>query len=429
MHVVVLNQFYWPSVAATAQLLTDLCEEIARHGHRVTVVATRGDYLGGEGDLPARERHNGVDIRRVRATSFGKGRMAGRMADYASFYALATAELFRVEEPDVYLCLSTPPLIALAGLSAARARGARFVYWCQDVYPDVAVALGALREGGVVARSLDDASRQVLERADAVIAIGENMAEVLEERGAERLVVIHNWADGQAIDPANAPPRERNGFRREVGARDDELLLLYAGNMGRAHEFGAVFHLIERMKDPALAGVRLVFVGDGARRQALVDVAARAGVLDGAVRFLPYQPRERLGEMLCAADAHLICLEPKASGLVVPSKLYGAMASGRPVLLTGPEECETARILRETHSGVQIPADAGEALVNALIALRDEGEARRAQGTRAREAFLVHFARRHATAAFLDVLERGVDGAERARGDGRAAWSPSASPS
>lgn len=433
MHVVVLNQFYWPSVAATAQLLTDLCEEVARQGHRVTVIATRGDYLGAEQELPSRERHNGVDIRRVRATSFGKGQTAGRLADYASFYALASAELFLVDEPDVYLCLSTPPLIALAALSAARARHARFVYWCQDVYPDVAVALGALREDGVVARALDDASRQVLERADAVVAIGENMAAILRERGATRLAVIHNWADGDAINPDKAPPREDNPFRREVGAGDDELLVLYAGNMGRAHEFTAVFEVLERMREPELEKLRLVFVGDGARRQALLDAAQRAGVLGVSVHFLPYQPRARLGEMLCAADAHLICLEPKASGLVVPSKLYGAMASGRAVLLTGPEDCEPTRILQETGAGQRIPSDAGQALVNALIALRDQAGLRRAQGKSARAAFLARFERRRATAAFLGVLERGTirAGVEHAGGhrEERAPWSRSPSPS
>jgi glycosyltransferase involved in cell wall biosynthesis len=428
VHLVVLNQFYWPSVAATAQLLTDLCEHAARAGHRVTVVASQGDYVGDGERMPAREVHEGVEIRRVAATSFGKGQTLGRLADYASFYALAEAELLRVGSPDVFLCLSTPPLIALGGLAAARARRARFVYWCQDVYPDVAVALGAIEEGGLVARALDDASRQVLERADAVVAIGERMAEVLSGRGAERLEVIHNWADGAQIDPTRGPARETNPFRREAGVSPNETLVLYAGNMGRAHEFGAAYEAIRWMATPAAAGLRLVFVGEGARKAGLEQAARDAGALGERVSFLPYQPRERLGEMLTAADAHLICLDPAASGLVVPSKLYGALASGRPTVLAGPRDSETATILESAQAGTRVDALDGSGLVNVFVQLRDEADARQRTGARAREVFEARFDAAAACSRFLSVLESGRAGPE-VRRSGQEAWSPSVLPS
>jgi glycosyltransferase involved in cell wall biosynthesis len=429
MHLVVLNQFYWPSIAATAQLLTDLCEAVAARGHEVTVVCGQGDYLGGE-RLAGREERNGVRILRVPATGFGKGTLPGRLSDYASFYALASAELMRVPAPDVVMAMSTPPLIALAGLTAARARRARFVYWCQDVYPDVAVALGAIREGGGIARALDDASRQVLERADAIVAIGEEMARVLAERGAERIEVIHNWADGRAIDPGADGP-ERDEVRRELGADRDDLLVLYAGNMGRAHDFRAVEAVMSQLAQPALERIRLGFVGDGARKPELVAAAEQAGVLGSQVEFLPYQPRERLGTLLCAADAHLICLDPAAAGLVVPSKLYGTMASGRPTLLLGPSASEPAEILRRVGAGERIDPDDQPGLVNAFRRLIDEPERRQVQGDRARQGFLAGFDKRAATTRFVEVLERGQTGRGGAKTpptETAGTWSRSASP-
>jgi glycosyltransferase involved in cell wall biosynthesis len=416
MHILVLNQFYWPSVAATAQLSADLCAALVQAGHSVTALASQGDYVGGADRLPAHAEHDGVQIRRLPATSFGKnpidlpvlrkaGSVPGRLADYASFYGLATAATLAAKA-DVYLCLSTPPLIALAALQAARLRkGARFVYWCQDVYPDMAVALGWLQAESPAARALGLASRRILKGADKVVAIGDRMAAVLAERGAHDPVVIHNWSDGTAIDPALAPTKADNRYRKLAGASPEDVLVVYAGNMGLAHDFSGLLHLLGAVGDtPAAARLRFLFVGEGARKADLEAAMAKAPNLRAT--FLPYQPREALPEMLCAADVHVVTMADEAAGLMVPSKLYGALAAGRAVLLAGPGGTEADDILRNLSCGVRVNAADGAGLTQALVALVADDDGRARMGQRAREGFMATFDRQNACDRFVAEVER-----------------------
>ena len=411
MHILVLNQFYWPSVAATAQLSADLCAALVAAGHRVTALASQGDYVGGGERLPARAEHDGVQIRRLPAASFGKGTLAARLTDYASFYGLAAAATLSTAA-DVYLCLSTPPLIALAGLQAARMRrGARFVYWCQDVYPDMAVALGLLKADSAAARLLAAASARTLRGADRVVAIGDRMAAVLAERGARDPVVIHNWSDGGAIDPARAPAKADNRYRALAGAGPEDVLVVYAGNMGLAHDFSGLVHLLRAVGGtPAAARLRFLFVGEGARKRDLEAAVAQATAGQGdatglKATFLPYQPREALPDLLCAADVHVVTMADEAAGLMVPSKLYGAMAAGRAVLLAGPGGTEADDILRGLDCGRRVDAADGPGLLRALEALVADDAGREAMGARARTGFMATFDRAQACARFVAEVE------------------------
>ena len=145
--ILLINQFYWPDRAATAQLLTDLAEDLAAAGHEVTVLAGRGAYaLEGRVRLKRQERRRGVEVRRLWCTSFGRGQLLGRAADYSSFLLSASLAAVAGKRFDVAVCLSTPPFLALVGL-IARVRGSVLVYKVEDLYPDVAIALGVMRRG------------------------------------------------------------------------------------------------------------------------------------------------------------------------------------------------------------------------------------------------------------------------------------------
>src|SRR6266568_2018861 len=174
MKLLVLNQFFHPDRSATSQLATDLAVDLAESGLEVTALASRGTYLGGT-SLPPRDRHAGVEIVRVAATSLGKASILHRAVDYASFYVSAAAKLALLPRHDVVLALTTPPLIAAAALIPRATRGTRLVYWVQDLYPEIAVAFGALRPRSLSAWAMSAVSRAVLRRADAVVALGEEM--------------------------------------------------------------------------------------------------------------------------------------------------------------------------------------------------------------------------------------------------------------
>ena len=395
MKVLLLNQFFHPDLSATAQIETDLAEDLAAAGLEVTALATRGSYLGG-GALPARDQHQGVAIRRLWATSLGKKTLLHRALDYGSFYASAALATATMPRQDVVVALTTPPLIAAAGMVARTLRGSRLVYWVQDLYPEVAVAFGVMRARSPAARIMGAVSRAVLSRADAVVALGEAMRERCIAAGArpDRTSVIPNWADGAAVRPV---PHQENPLRPEL-ARGARCLVMYSGNIGRGHDVVTLVEAARRLRHRG--DIAFLFQGDGARRG---DVERAAAELPNLL-LARYQPRERLAASLSAGDLHLVSLDPPLGGLLEPSKLYGIMAAGRPALFVGPAESEVARTVEREGCGAAFRNGDAEGLAGAIAGLADDPGRREEMGRRAREALLARYDRRVATACFRDLV-------------------------
>ena len=395
MKILLLNQFFPPDLAPTGQMAADLAEDLVAAGHSVSVLASRGSYLGGERQ-PARSTWKGVEVFRGAATSLGKKTLVYRALDYASFYASAGLALSRMDPPDVVVAMTTPPLIAAAGLAATR-RGSKLVSWVQDLYPEIAVAFGALRDGSPAARAMAALSRKVMGASANVVVLGEAMKEKAVQAGAapERVAIIPNWADGEVIRPV---PNESNRLRDDL-ARGARFVVLYSGNIGRAHDVSTVVQAAKLLADrPDIA---FVFQGDGAKRAELV-LGTRA--LPN-VRFVPYQLREKLSESLSAADLHLITLAPNVVGLLEPSKLYGVMAAGRPSVYVGPGRSEVARTIQAEKIGACVENGNAAGLVDAIVTRAAEPSRCREEGEKARTAFDREYSRPRRTAQFARLLE------------------------
>lgn len=407
MKVLLLNQFFHPDLSATSQIATDLAIDLAASGMEVTALASRGSYLGGAAALAPRDRHAGVDIVRVRATSLGKRTLVHRAIDYASFYVTSAAKLAALPRHDVVIALTTPPLIAATALVAKALKGSRLVYWVQDLYPEIAVAMGALGPGSLAVRVMSALSRAVLRRADAVVALGDEMRARCIAAGAlpERAHVIPNWSDAAGVRPV---PHERNALRPAI-AGEARFVAMYSGNMGRVHDVETLIGAARLLRDRR--ELVFVFAGDGAKR-AVVEAAARE--LPN-VRLAPYQPRERLAESLSAADVHLVALSPEISGLAEPSKLYGIMAAGRPALYVGPEAAEVSRTVQREACGVRIANGDARALADALVALSADPASAGEMGRRARAALEARYQRSVATRRFAELVSALAAGAPVSR--------------
>jgi lipopolysaccharide/colanic/teichoic acid biosynthesis glycosyltransferase len=347
------NRSYWPDVRATGQLLTELAEDLVRcYGARVSVVAGlppegRADDRSGRftGGWPVRrEARNGVHIHRARGTRFASIRAWARLANYLSYFASACLAGLGLPRQDVIVTLTDPPIIGLAAYAAARRSGARFVFLCQDVFPEVTRLLDDFRSP-LVDRCLDRINRFLLTRADVVIALGERMRERLIAKGAppERVRVIHNWADGSAIVPG---PKE-NAFSLEHGLAD-KFVVMHSGNVGLSQELDALLDAAALLRPhPEIV---ITIVGDGTRRAAL-EKRARSERLTN-VRFLPYQPKARLRESFATADVFVVSLQEGLGGSIVPSKLYGILAAGRPYVAAVEEACEVTDITTRFDCGL-----------------------------------------------------------------------------
>jgi colanic acid biosynthesis glycosyl transferase WcaI len=397
------NRSYWPDQAATGQLLTELAEDlVARFGCDVTVVAGRALHAP-QADARRvwpvrREQHNGVTILRSASTTLRPARFAARVTNYLSYTASAALASLQIGRPDIIVSLTDPPIIGRLALAAARRTGARFVFLCEDVFPEVAQLLEDFHNP-LINRSLDRLNRTLLREADAVVAIGERMRErLVEEKGADpsRVHVIHNWADCDAIQPGD----KNNAFARAHGLAD-KFVVMHSGNVGLSQNLGVVIDAAERLR----AHDRLVvaIVGDGAHRERLERAAVERHLTN--VRFFPYQQKARLHESFATADAFLVSLKQGIEGYIVPSKLYTILAAGRPFVAAVDPSCEVARLAIEHRCGVLAAPGDADALASAILTLHDDPAMARAMGERARQ-LAWRFDRRAAAQAYYELFVR-----------------------
>ena len=429
MHIVALNHAYPPGQAATGQLLAELAEGLAERGHRVTIITADHagerpvDHAGVAGSPatalaghagPSRE---GVEVRRVRTTHLGKGRLWQRALDYASFYAGAMVELGRLElggaRPDVFMPLTTPPLIGVGAQLAAALRGAPVVQVVQDLYPDLAVELGAVSRRGAVHRAWRLATRLSLQRARRVVVLSEGMRRRVRAYGVadEAIDTIPNWA----LSEVESAPASGVEARLAYGL-GERMVVMYSGNLGAGHAFETILAAAEALAHRG--DIVFAFVGDGVRRGEVERFIAARGLSN--VRLFPLAARARLAESLAAADLHVITLRDEVAGMLVPSKLYGILGAARPALFIGPIGSDVAQLVAEAGAGSVVPNGDVAGAVRAITALADDPERGRAAGAAGRRFLLDRLSREAAVTRYEATLARAIE-AGGAGGAGGAA--------
>lgn len=378
LRLVFFNRSYPPEASATAQLLSELCEDLAReHGCEVTVVA--GPPLGAvTPEVPAET--SAVRVLRVSGTTFAKGNAIGRVINYLSYFAAALVRGLSLRRRHVFVAMTDPPIVGLAALCAARLSGARFVMLFQDVFPEVGRLLRDLRSPMVDA-VLERTNRFLLYHADGVIAIGERMAQRLEDKGAApgAVWVIHNWVDCTLIVPV---------LRENVFSQDHDLqsrfVVMYSGNLGLSQNLDNTILAAACLRDNT--DILFVFVGEGVRKTELQQLAGRLS-LDN-VRFIGFQSRAGLALSLGSADLHVVSLQAGLAGYLVPSKLYGVLAAGRPVLAVVDDDCEVAEIARRWDCGVVADPSRPEDIAAKILDLATDPQRCARLGENARRAAL-----------------------------------------
>ncbi|MEE4378670.1 MAG: glycosyltransferase family 4 protein [Candidatus Competibacteraceae bacterium] len=415
MKIIFINRYFYPDHSATSQILTDLAFFLADQGLDVHVITSRQCYDDPNARLDSIETINRVRIHRVWTSRFGRSRLAGRALDYLSFYLSTGWCLLRLlRRGDVIVAKTDPPLLSVVASWAARLRGAQLLNWLQDLFPEVATGLKVRGMTGTLSRLLCALRNASLQRATKNVVIGERMAQRLKAEGIpdDKISVIQNWADGTAIRPIEVSD---NALRREWGL-EDQFVIGYSGNMGRAHEFETLLNAMEQLCgshpsplpshiSPPLPSPTFLFIGGGHHRQALQTETQHRHLNN--IQFQPYQPRERLQESLGVADVHLISLRPELEGLIVPSKFYGIAAAGRPAIYIGDPDGEIARIIKQADCGVVIEPGDDAGLIQTILRYRDDPALVMQHGANARTVFDQNFDKSIALHAWYELLKRG----------------------
>lgn len=420
MRILVLHQHYWPEIAATAQILADLCEDLASFGHDVTVVCGQPSYRmsSGLGRLPAYETRRGVQIDRVWSYTPERRGIPQRLAHYASYFATSLSVALTRPRPDVCLVMSTPPLLlGVSGALLRSLRGVPFVYSVQDLYPDIAVHLGVIKATGPVAHAVNFVAKHSYAAAAELVTLSPGMAQSLiaKELDPERVHVVPNWADTSSVE---SRPRDNN-FAKEHGLASG-FVALYSGNLGQSQ---GLEHVLDAAKMLRHLPITFAFAGDGKARPGLEAQTKQAGLSN--VRFLSAQPRDRLSDLLSSCDVGLVTMKKGVGDDLVPSKLYGIMAAARPVLAAVESSSEVARVLRTHDCGYITEPENGPALAACLVRAFEDSELQRvALGRNGRTACAANYSRQVLTRGYEAVLRRaagqpGLDTDREPRGDNR----------
>jgi glycosyltransferase involved in cell wall biosynthesis len=373
-----INRSYWPDIEATGQLLTELCERLATD-YDVTVICghpVQSHVTVSANDGAARQRQ-GVTIRRVWHTRFNKASFVGRVMNMVTFLLSATWCAFTTRRPEIVIVETDPPILCLLGRAVQVVRGVKLVCYLQDIYPDVAVALGKLRDGWLT-RLLDRWFYGIYRRAEQVVVLSQDMQQHLihKQVSPERIRCIPNWIDTQAVYPV----KQQNAFRQQHGW-DHKFVVMYSGNLGMSQPWDQLLGAMDLLQDTP--SVQFVLIGGGAAENYLREEIQRRRLT--GVTLLNYQPKSELATSLSAADVHLVFLDHRITHCLMPSKIYGVLASGTMSIVVADATSELAQMVAQAQAGIVVSEESSQSLATAIRQIASLPETVRAAGSNARK--------------------------------------------
>ncbi len=395
--IVFVNRSYWPDIEATGQLLTQLCEGLADE-FQVEVVAGLPNSLSADApaDWKSQTVHNGVRIHRLRHLQLPKRRILLRIANYLSFQWSVRRMLKRLNRPDV-LVFETDPFTLATEAARLMDRGpVRVVGYLQDIHPDVGVAMGVIRNNRYI-RTIRRELFDVYHRCEQMVVLSSDMRQLLLEDGIapDRVQVIPNWADVQRITPLEGP----NAFRQKHGLAD-KFVVMYSGNFGLTQRLDHFVQAAAQLADDPR--IHFVFVGRGSLEQALRRQVQQLGLTN--VTITGYQPLSRLNISLNAADLHLVPLTAQLTRCLMPSKLYGILAAGRPLLTNAPPESELHRLTVQQQVGLVVQPQRIDQIVQQIRWASAHPRDMQQMGHNARKLALQQFTFDHSLQKFRQLL-------------------------
>ena len=374
--ILFLCQFFYPDHNSSATLPFDTARYLASHGFTVdAMVGYPKEYTEGCG-IPLRETVEGVGIRRVRYLQLKRSGTLGRLINY---FSLTFHMLLRLRVLKRYRCVfvySNPPVLPLVPILARRRFGTKFVFVAYDVYPEVAYASGTLSPDSAISRVMSRLNRALYRNAGAVVALTDEMRAFLlahrPELDAERIVTIANWAhEKRRLPDAEAYAR--------FGYPEGQFVVSYFGNMGTCQDMETLLDAAALLREDAR--VRFLIVGHGNKKQAAADRIAREG-LDN-VQLLGFLTGKDFEQAVAVSSCAVVSLEKGLMGTCAPSKYYSYLQGGMPVLAVVERGSYLAAEVESERIGRAVEIGDAEGLCNAILALKEDPERRRAMGERA----------------------------------------------
>jgi colanic acid biosynthesis glycosyl transferase WcaI len=408
MNVLLLTAEFPPEIRSAALLMAELAESMARRGHRVTVItAAPPDARKGTLFSPAVEERDGVRVLRIPTLAVHRSRAGAvvrglmQLINAVAFFAAAMA----VKDVEVSLAYSPPLALGIVGVLLQRLRGVPHLLNVQDLVPQYAIDLGILKNRALI-RLLKGIEKAVYRNVHLITVHSPGNAAYLLREGvpAAKVAVVPNWVDTARIRPASS----QTAYRQSA-VLEGKFVALFAGALGFAQDLDTVLEAATLLRDhPRIV---LLIVGDGVEKARLQKKAQDLGLSN--VRFMPVVTSEQYPEVVASADLCLATLQKSLLCPVVPSKLLGYMAAGRPIVASFPEGGDAPRVVREAGCGVSVPAGDPARLAQAIVEASENPDEWRARGERGRRFVEANHDRERAMALY-DSLLGGLAGAAAA---------------
>ncbi len=365
--ILLINRVYPPMGGATGRMLQDLARALTENGWRVTVLSVSNI----KDDRPSKLIDHHIIQTKVTAKNiFG----------YSWIWLRLLIGALKLPKYDVVLTMTDPPMLVVLGRIVSSVKKSKHVHWCQDMYPDLFVSL-KIKIPSIINSILDRISVRSLRKCNRIVVIGECMSKRLKKKKItpNKINFIPNWADFEVIAPSsggnyiNLPDKiSAIAKKPEEMFRDDspKFRILYAGTIGRAHPMRNVIQAAEILSEHK--EIEFVFVGDKHAHSILAKERSRRGLEN--IKFIPFQPIEKLKQVMESGDLHLVTMRDEAQGMLVPCKFYSGLTVGRPTIFAGPINCEISNVIQKYNSGVVVPPNDGQALAEAIYQFRHDGD-------------------------------------------------------
>lgn len=388
--VLFINRVFPPDHGASGRMVRDLSLAFAKDGWHVNVICAS--------NTKGIERHKNVDIRVHKVKAPLKSKTIFR---YIKIWRRIYRAGMKLPAHDLVISMTDPPMMVVGAARIARKKNSAHMHWCQDLYPELAPVLG-VKIPSLMVKFLKRLSGKAMKSCDRIVVIGRDMARYLIALGidGQKISFIPNWPNIELVRPPGSYHGEKGGQESSDTTRQNTTLyepeirplkngqepiinlfkdknnprfrILYAGSIGRAHPIDPIIDAATILNETN-PEIEFVFVGDGAGFEEIAKKRAYRDLQN--IRLIPSQPANRLRELMESGDVHIISMIEECAGLLVPSKLYSALAVARPTIFIGPENSEVAKVLRDFKAGTVIPQDDTTRLVEAIKNYRYDSDA------------------------------------------------------
>lgn len=400
-HIWVVSELYYPEQSATGHILTGIAEGLTE-GNLVSVLCSQPTYVLRGTHAPARESHNGVEIRRCRGITLDKDRLLYRLLNICTIsLSIFLNAITQVRRNECVLVVTNPPTLPVLMAIACWLKGAKCILIAHDLYPQVLVVTGLLKQDSLITRLISKVMVWTHKRMTVIVVLGRDMCGLIAHclpGSSPKLSIIPNWADLHQIVPQL---RESNQLLHKLGLQN-KFVVQYSGNMGRTHDLGIVIQCAIQCRQQE--HIHFLLIGDGAKKK-WVEAAIQANKLTNVTLLAPCS-RSELNVQLSACDVALISFLPGMAGVSVPSRMYNVLAAGKPIIAVADTCSELAFVVQEEQVGWVVPPGHAIALADAVCKAQSDLQSLHEMGARARKAAESKYSFAHVIESYQELITK-----------------------